>query len=153
VAVVSNGRRFVYGAFARSAVAAGLRSASIKVFGAEASIGDAVASAQGAHAQSMAGVAELRAAGLTALELRAMVYGAALPTLAEVADLARSAGVSQMQVEAALDTVGIARSAEAAEAIGALSRRCAALDVALEVSPLHAGTLPVERVPLAARRS
>jgi hypothetical protein len=153
VAVVSNGRRFVYGAFARSAVAAGLRSASIKVFGADASIGDAVASAQGAHAQSLAGVAELRAAGLTALELRAMVYGAALPTLAQVADLARSAGVSQLRAEAPLDTIGIARSAEAAEAIGALSRRCAALDVALEASPLHAGTLPVERVPIAARRA
>jgi hypothetical protein len=153
VAVVSNGRRFVYEAFARASVAAGLRSASVKVFGAGASIGDAVASAQGAHAQSLAGVAALRAAGVAALELRAMVYGVALPGLAGLADMARSAGVSQLRVEAALDAVGLARSAEAAEAIGALSRRCAELDVALEASPLGVGTAAFDRVPATAPHS
>lgn len=143
VAVVSNGRRFVYGGFARAAVAAGLRSASVKVFGADAATGDAVAAVEGAHAQALAGLRSLRAAGLTSLELRAAVYGPALPGLAGLAE----AGAAQLRVEAALDAVGLARAAEAAEAIVALASRCAALGVALEASPLTAGSVAFDRVP------
>lgn len=148
VAVVSNGRRFVYGGFARSAVAAGLRSASVKVFGADAAVGDAVAGVAGAHAQALAGLRSLRAAGLTALELRLTLYGAALPGVAAVADLTRAVGAAQLRVEAALDAVGIARAAEAAAAVDALAARCAALGVALEASPLTAGSVAFDRVPL-----
>ena len=148
VAVVSNGRRFVYGGFARGAVGLGLRAASVKVFGASAAVGDAVAGVAGAHAQALAGLRSLRAAGLTALELRSTLYGAALPGVAAVADLTRAVGAAQLRVEAALDAVGIARAAEAAAAVDALAARCAALGVALEASPLTAGSVAFDRVPL-----
>ena len=146
VAVVTNGRRFVYGGFARAAVAAGLRSASVKVFGADEATGDAVASVAGAHAQALAGAARLRAAGLPALELRAAVYASALPRMADLAEVTRAAGAAQLRVEVALDAVGIAGAPEAAAALAALAGRCAALGVALEASPLEAGSLAFDRV-------
>ncbi|MFN8641298.1 MAG: radical SAM protein [Candidatus Binatia bacterium] len=93
VGVVSNGRRFAYPRFARAVVAAGLSDASVKIFAARADAADAITRVGGAFAQAMQGVDHLvRGAGVR-VELRALLYAAALDTPPELATLACAHGV------------------------------------------------------------
>lgn len=148
VAVVTNGRRFVYEPFARASLAAGVRAASVKLFATDAGVADAITRSPGAHAQSLGGVRALVKLGLRAVEVRAPVYAASLAEFARYADVTRSLGASQVRVEVALDAVGLARLSDAARAIEALAARCAELGVRLMTAPLTAGTAAFERLPV-----
>ncbi|MBI2392097.1 MAG: radical SAM protein [Deltaproteobacteria bacterium] len=146
VAIVSNGRRFASSAFARAAVEAGLTRASVKMFGADASTADAIARDAGAHAQALAGMRNLRAAGVRSLEVRAPLHAQNLATLETLPEVARRAGATHLRVEAALDAVGLANLEAAARAVEALSSACARVGLSLESSPLAAGTSLFDRV-------
>lgn len=137
VTVVTNGRRFAYPTFAQAAARAGLRAAGVKLFAADADTADRITAAPGAHDQALAGLGNLRAAGV-ALEVRAPLHRANLDRFADYAPLARAAGAT-LRVEAALDAVGLDRLADAAAAVARLAARCAAEGVALTAAPLRAG--------------
>jgi pyruvate-formate lyase-activating enzyme len=139
VAVVTNGRRFSYLAFARAARRVGLAGASVKLFAPEKHAADRVARAPGAFAEALRGVRHLRALGLPRLELRAPLHHENLERFEDYAALARAEGVAQIRVEAALDAVGLASLEEAARALDRLAAACAREAIALEVSPLGAG--------------
>jgi pyruvate-formate lyase-activating enzyme len=140
VGVVTNGRRFAYAAFARAAVRAGLTGASVKLFAPNAALADAITESSGAHEQALAGLRELRRAGLVDLEIRASLHASALAEAARFASVARAATVRQIRVECALDAVGLDQLEAAAEAVGRLAEACATAGVALEGSPLSVGT-------------
>ena len=148
VAVVTNGRRFAYPAFARAAAHAGLRAASVKLFGVTADTADAVSDAPGAFVQAIAGVRALRDHGGCTLELRPCAYAQNLDELPRAADLARHLGAPRLRLDVALDAVGLAHLHRAARAVDALARRCAALDVALDAHPLGGGTTADTWFPL-----
>ncbi len=145
VGVVTNGRRFVYDRFAEASARAGLSAASVKLFAVDGAVADAVTRSPGAHAQALAGVANL-VAQRVAVELRAPLHRENLSAYASYADLAASLGLRQVRVECALDAVGLAKLGAAAVAVRALSSRCAALGVALEAAPLSAATTAFDRV-------
>lgn len=147
VGVVTNGRRLAYRPFTISAVRAGLRAASVKLFAAEAATADAVSLDAGGHAQALAGLAELRRAGVTAFELRVPLHHLALRALEASADLAARAGARGIRVEAALDAIGLDHAAEAITALARLEDRCAALGVPLAASRLEAGTRAFDALP------
>ncbi|MEZ4399505.1 MAG: hypothetical protein R3B06_05780 [Kofleriaceae bacterium] len=138
VGLVTNGRRCAYAAFTRALVDAGLTAASVKLFAPTAAAADAIARDAGAHDQAVAGVRALVRAGV-AVEVRAPVDAGNLDQLGGYADLTAALGASQLRLEVALDAVGLGNLGAAVAAIDALVERCAALDVALEVSPLDAG--------------
>jgi pyruvate-formate lyase-activating enzyme len=138
--VVTNGRRFAYAVFARACVRAGLTGASVKVFAPVAGTADAITESDGAHEQALAGVRALRAAGMADVELRAPLHGSALAEAEGWASLAASLGVRQIRLEAALDAVGLDRLGDAAEAVTRLAAACAREGVALDASPIEAGT-------------
>jgi hypothetical protein len=148
VAVVTNGRRFAYPAFARAAAHAGLRAASVKLFGVTTDTADAVSDAPGAFVQAVAGVRALRDHGGCALELRPCAYAQNLDELPRAADLARHLGAPRLRLDVALDAVGLAHLHRAARAVDDLARRCAALDVTLDTHPLGGGTTADTWIPL-----
>ncbi len=140
VGVVSNGRRFAYPSFVRAAIASGLSSASIKLFGATAAISDGITRDDGAHDQAIAGLRSLVATRGMGVELRLPMHRDALSSLRDCADVARSSGVGAARVEVALDAVGLDRLPEAVRALSALVERCIERGIALEASPLEAST-------------
>lgn len=146
VGIVTNGRRFAYPAFARSAVAAGLVAASIKLFAPHDEIADAIARVPGAHRQALSGIDELRAAGLNALEIRAPLHRDNLSTLDAYAAVAAERGV-RLHLEVGLDAVGLDRLAEATTALRRLTTACAARRVRLSASTLSSGTRAFEVLP------
>jgi pyruvate-formate lyase-activating enzyme len=136
VAVVTNGRRFSYLAFARAAQKAGLEGASVKLFAPDEPAADRVARAPGAFAEALGGLRQLRALGLPRLELRAPLHHENLGRFEDYAALARAEGVTQIRVEAGLDAVGLASLGEAARALDRLAAACTRASIALEVTPL-----------------
>ncbi len=146
VGLVSNGRRFAYAPFTEAAHRAGLTAASIKLFATTAAAADAIAAVDGAHAQALDGCRALHRRGI-ALELRAPVDAASVATLDDHAALARALGADQLRLEVAIDAIGLAHLAHASDRIAALTARCAALGVPLEVSPLDAGTTLCDWLP------
>jgi pyruvate-formate lyase-activating enzyme len=147
VAVVTNGRRFVYPRFVDACVRAGLGAASVKLFATTPSASDAITGSPGAHAQALDGASRLVAARRVAVEIRAPLHRENLSEYSGFAELAARLGVRQLRVECALDAVELARLSEAADAVRALSARCAALGVALDAAPLSAATTAFDRVP------
>lgn len=137
VSVVTNGRRFASSAFAREVVAAGLSHASVKLFAAEAEAHDAIARDPGAFAQALAGARNLRAAGLRALEARAVLHAEGLAALSSLPARARAAGATVLRVEAKVDAIGLARLRDAASAIEdlATAARAAGLPIAARRLP------------------
>jgi pyruvate-formate lyase-activating enzyme len=150
VAAVTNGRRFAYEAFARAAVHAGLKAASVKIFAVDAEVADAIARTQDAHAQALAGVANLRRARVSSLEMRVPLNRHNLAQYDRFADLAVTLGLEQIRVECTLDAVGLENLERAADAVRALRKRCSTLGVAVVTSPLGAGTRLLDSVPCAA---
>ena len=150
VGVVSNGRRFCHAPFARSALRAGLRAASIKVFAPTASVADVISRDPGGYDQALEGIGVLRAGGLDALEVRAPLHRDNLAEYADYAALAAKLAAS-LRIDAALDAIGLDRLSEACAAVEELARRCASEGVALEVSPLEASTRHFEWLPLPPR--
>jgi len=146
VGVVSNGRRFAVTGFVEATHRAGLIAASIKLFAPVAAAADAVAQVDGAHVQAVAGCHALRRAGV-ALEIRAPLDACNLDGYARYAELAEGLGADQLRLEVALDAIGLDRLDDASAAIAALTARCAALAVPLEVSPLDAGTTLCDWLP------
>src|SRR5262249_50482836 len=130
VGVVTNGRRFAYRAFTITAARAGLRAASVKIFAADPQIADAIAREDGAHDQALAGLRELAAVGVVTFELRIPLHALALATLPAQAELAARVRAAGIRVEASLDAIGLENLGQAAERLGQLEARCAALGVA-----------------------
>jgi MoaA/NifB/PqqE/SkfB family radical SAM enzyme len=149
VAVVTNGRRFVYDAFARAALGAGLRAASVKLFATDETVADAITRSPGAHAQALGGIRALAKLGLRAVEVRAPAHAQNLAGFARYADVTHALGARQVRVEVALDAVGVDHLRDAARAIEALAARCNERGVALVAAPLTAGTTAFDRVPCA----
>jgi pyruvate-formate lyase-activating enzyme len=147
VGVVSNGRRFAYRHFARAAVEAGLRSVSLKLFAPGAAVADAISRDEGGYEQALRGLKHLREVGIEAVELRAPIHRDNLEALPEFAGLARRLGVDHLRVEAAIDAVGLDRLEAARAALSGLVDACRAHSVALEVSPLEAGTRDFDWLP------
>ncbi len=145
--IVSNGRRFSHAAYARGAVRAGLRAASVKVFGPSAPSADAYTRDEGGFTQACAGIAELARAGVGALELRVSVGASPLADLAEHAALADRLGVRQLRLEVALDVLGLASLDVACDAIDALRSRARALGVAVTAATLRAGPRDFFKLP------
>lgn len=127
VGVVTNGRRFASPAFARELAAAGLTHAVVKLFGAVGRTADAYARDPGAHAQALAGVRNLRAAGAREVVARLVVHAGDVGELPAMAALARSAGATAVQFDAALDAVGLGSLARAAGAVREAAAECARL--------------------------
>ncbi len=150
VGVVTNARRFAYRAFARAAAAAGLVGASVKVFAAPADVADAIGGAPGGHAQALDGIVHLGAAGIGALELRAPLYADNLATFERIAEVAATATIQQIRIEAALDAIGLDRLGDAARAVERLSARCRRDGLALDASPLSAAARRFDALPLLA---
>lgn len=138
VGIVTNGRRFAYERFARAAIARGLRAASVKLFAPAPEAADAISRDPGGFAQAAEGLAHL--GGRCATEIRAPLHRANLERYADYAELAARLGADQLRIELALDAVGVDRLAEAAAAIERLRAACAERGLALEASPLRAGT-------------
>ena len=147
VGVVTNGRRFAYPAFTRALVGVGLGAASVKIFAASAAPADAVARDSGAFAQALAGVSELRRAGVSALELRLSLHPSGLASLPDAAELASRLGVSGIRVEVALDALGLDSMAPAVLGLELLTERCAALGMPLGASRLEAGAASFDSLP------
>jgi hypothetical protein len=147
VGVVSNGRRFASSAFAREAVGAGLRAASIKIFGVDSASADATTRDPGGFAQALAGMRNLRAAGVRALEARVVLHARDLARLDALPAIACRAGATQLRVEVALDAVGLANLDAAARAVEALSLACERAGVPLDASPLRAGPSLFDAMP------
>ncbi len=146
VGVVTNGRRFAVPAFARAAIRQGLAAASVKLFAPDAAEADAIARAPGSHAQALAGVRAL-VAGRVAVELRLPLERRNLARLEAFVPLARALGVGQLRVEVALDAVGLDRLEEAATALERLAAGAATEGLALEASPLRAGSRAFSWMP------
>lgn len=147
VGVVSNGRRFAYRPFTEAAWQAGLRAASIKLFGVSAAEADAITRDAGGHAQTVRGLGELRRAGLEALELRVPLHRAQLPRLQAFAGLAATLEIRQLRVECALDALGLEHALEAAHAVERLAEAAERAGVALDAAPLPAGSLTFDKLP------
>jgi len=152
VGVVTNGRLFAYERFARAAAAAGLSAASVKVFAPDAEAAGEISRDPAGHAQALEGLRRLRAAGVPALELRAPLHQLNLTAGPRWAEVAASVGIGQLRVETALDAVGLDRLKEAGEALLNLVRRCREVGIAVEVSPLAAGTRWFARIPAVSTR-
>jgi pyruvate-formate lyase-activating enzyme len=151
VGLVTNGRAFARPRFAEAARRAGLTRVSVKLFAPHAEAADAIARVPGGFDQACAGLEALGRAGLEALEIRAPLHRDNLSILPAYAALARSVGAHQVRVEAELDAVGLPRLAEAAAAVEALVAEATALGVALDASPLSAGTRLFGRLPRPSR--
>jgi pyruvate-formate lyase-activating enzyme len=146
VGAVTNGRRFAYPAFSQAACTAGLRTVSLKLFGASAGVADAWTRAPGSHVQALAGARELKRAGLPHLELRLVLHRAAIDEAPDVAELAVALGADLLRVQLDIDAVGLDRLNDATRALGLLRSRCAALSIPLEFVPFGSGTQPIERM-------
>jgi len=138
VGLVSNGRRIADVDFTRRALGAGLRSASIKLFGSTEHTADSVTRAAGSFKQGLKGAQRLIHGGV-ACELRVPLYRANLASLDGVAAIAARLGVP-VRLEVALDAVGLGGLVEAAEAVERLRGRCKSLGVRLGASPLASAT-------------
>jgi pyruvate-formate lyase-activating enzyme len=139
VGVVTNGRRFSSPAFAKQAVAAGLRAAGVKLFGADAKTADAISRDPGGFTQALAGMRNLRAAGVRAVEVRVPLHARNMQQIERYPELVRANGGAQLRVEVALDAIGLDRLHEAAEAVSRIATACARADLPLEASPLRIG--------------
>lgn len=147
VGVVSNGRRFAYPNFAMAAVRAGLSAATIKVFAPEEGAADRISRDEKGFSQACAAFGVLRKAGIGAIELRAPIHAENLAMFGRYAELGKRLGADAVRVECALDAVGLDHLTEAAEALDSLALACERNGVALEVSPLEAGTRLFDRLP------
>lgn len=143
VAMVTNGRRFAYPAFARALAHAGLASASVKVFGLEADAADEITRAPGSHAESLRGLLALFDAGVTT-ELRLMVHASSIDALHRAPELARSVSATQLRLEVTLDALGLQNLSRARVAIETLAAHS---DFPLEVLPLTAGPRGLALLP------
>lgn len=145
VGVVTNGRRFAYPRFTLASRAAGLAAASVKLFGAGDASADAYTRVPGAHAQALAGIAELRRARVLT-EVRIPLHAGVLHEAERLVELAASLGVSQIVIDTSLDAVSLARVDDATAAIRAMDRASARAGMLLRMNPLsHPAhdTLPV----------
>jgi hypothetical protein len=131
VGIVTNGQRF--DDLAVSAARAGLSAASVKV-------------APGAHQQTLAGIAALRAAEIS-LELRASLDRENYLAAHKLADLAVAVSVPRLRIEIALDALGLDRAGAVVDAIDRLSARCRTEGVTLDASPLSSGARGFGRMP------
>jgi hypothetical protein len=146
VGVVTNGRRLGRDGLARAAHDAGLRAASVKLFGPDAAIADGASGVMGSHHEALAGLSELARVGVVT-EHRVSLGADSVACIDRYAEL----GASRIRVEVALDRLGLARVEAAVRALDALARRCAGLGVCLDASALGAGSAGFDRMLLPAR--
>lgn len=149
LSVVTNGRRFAYAPFT-TAVAKHLSAASVKIFAPDAERADAIARADGAHAQAIAGARLIARAGVL-LEVRAPLHASTIADLPTYAALARELGARSVFVECAIDALGLENLERAALAVRDLCAACDALGLAIETAPLEAGALRFDRLPTGTR--
>ncbi|MBK9001432.1 MAG: radical SAM protein [Myxococcales bacterium] len=145
VGLVTNGRRLSHAPFTARLVKAGLRFASVKLFGPDAESADAISQDPGGFAQATAGVQRARELGVE-LELRVRLDARILDRLEELAAVAGSLGVLRLRVEPALDAVGLDGLDAAAAALVRLERACRAADLSLRAAPLSAGARRFDRM-------
>ena len=146
VGVVTNGRRLSHRPFTIAIVRAGVRSVSVKLFGATPETAAAITRDADGHAQALAGLTEIARLGV-AREIRLGLHRLVLKEIEGVAEIAARHRVPAIRVEAALDAVGLAHMNEACDALGRLRERCLALGVGLSASRLEAGTRGFDEVP------
>lgn len=135
VGLVTNGRRAAYPRYAAALAAVGVTGASVKLFAPTAAAHDAAARVDGAHAQTVAGLAALAAAGV-AVEVRAALTAQPPAPLVALAARHRPA---QLRLQLALDALGLAALDDAAATLVTIARACADAGVALAVAPVEAG--------------
>jgi pyruvate-formate lyase-activating enzyme len=151
VAVVSNGRRFAYAAYARELSRAGLGGASIKLFGPRADIADAIARVEGSFDQASQGLVNLQALGVET-EIRVPLAARNLDDIDGYARLASKLRVRQLRLEVALDAVGLLSLDAAADAVERLGEACRGAGLGFEVSPLRRGSRGFNHVPASPAR-
>ena len=75
------------------------------------------------------------------------LHAAALPTLPELASVARERGLATIRVEAALVSLGLNALAAAAAAVCELGAACRSAGIHLAASPLPSGMRGFDRLP------
>ncbi len=129
--MVTNGRRFASAPFARELVQAGLTHATVKLFGPDAAVADAYTRDPGGHAQSLAGLRNLRAAGLRSVTARVVLHAHNLDDLSALPARLREGGATELQLDAPLDAIGLGALDRAAAAVRDLAAACRAAGLAL----------------------
>ena len=149
VGVVTNGRRLSQRAFTALLIKAGVRSVSVKLFGASEEVAAAITRDPDGHAQALAGLAEVQPFAFLGREIRIGLHRLVLKEIKDVAEIAARLDVPSIRVEGALDAIGIAHLREARDALGWLEDRCDSLGVGITASPLESGTRAFDEIPVA----
>jgi hypothetical protein len=138
VGVVTNGRRFSSIPYTAALRRAGLAAASVKLFGPDEATADAYSRDPGGFAQALAGLANLRDAGVFA-EARLVLHRGWFGAVDRAEGLLARLPFRQVRLELPLDAIGLESLRAATDAVERLSSLAARQGVALDVTPLETG--------------